>query len=606
MLNNATLIAVNPSWIRDHPQYKKKLFEKNQLCLGKLDPSILGAAHVVIKNKGGVTLLDEKAKFISSRDMTLIQTHLLADESRLQLFTGNGFLLVAVEHAANTMRCAIDFIEFGVLEDLSAKDPSLRFDAFDLPPIETTLLGDSDVADAIKLHVRSKNPDLYGKHADEFLTSAHIIVPLFAHVMSLATNRAVAFPLKLKILSDQIRRLLLDSKSRKVRLHKVKKDHLELWADTQGKRISFLDGGLTSLPGIPGVDPIAIRVGVYSVIPGETDPDRREKWTLHNYVMGDLLEDQLPPDAPDGVLPNRKRLQEASRYYAELFDALKHVSEHKPDAMFLHGPLINQFTMYDEGEPNFIPCLSEEFLKHHEITQESVEEEISDIPETSHGSLWNQFMAIYGYTANKVFRHNTPIFGVVERTAGRWIINEVLNALVSDTVIDESYKKLVIDTLKQYAVSDDFLFGCILREGEYLSPVQVQKNVVRRARERWQPAVRQYPPVAATIIKTSEENFPFRIEANQSGSAPQEFEFFMKLIYHTSRLLPQYAFPVGLDIADKYAKIPRWLSKGISARAATVVLQRAFMTGDKNTVMQVRQYLAHTPRDFFYRPKSGS
>ena len=605
MLNSATLVAVNLSWILDHPQYKKKLSEKNQLCLGKLDPSILGPAHVIIKNKNGLILSDEKAKFTSFRDATLIQTRLLANKNKPLLFSENGFFLVTIEHAADTKRCAIDFVEHDVLTTLKEENPSLRFDAFGLPPVQTTLLGDSDAANAIKSHVREKNPDLYGKHTDEFLASTHIIVPLFTHVMSLTTNSAVSFPLKLKTLSDQIRRLLQDPNSKKVQLHKIEKNHLEVWAAAQGKQISFLDGGLASLSSIPGVDPIAIRVGVYSVIPGETDAGKREKWILNKYIMGNILEDPLPDDGQGELLPNRKRLQEASRYYAELFDALRHVSKHQPDAMFLHGPLVNQFTMYDEGEPNFIPCLSKDFLERHGVTQEKVEKEISDIPDTSNGSLWNQFMAIYGYTAKKVCGHRVPIFGVVERTAGRQIINETLNALMLDMVIDESYKKLVMDTLARYAISDDFLFGCILREGEYLSPMQVRKNIVRRAREHWQPVVRQYPSVAATIIKTSQENFPFRIEANQSGCS-QDFDFFMRLIYHTSRLLPQYAFPVGLDIADKHAKIPMWLSRGVSARTAAVVLRKALKTGDQNTVMQVRQYLAHTPRDFFYRPKIGS
>jgi hypothetical protein len=78
----------------------------------------------------------------------------------------------------------------------------------------------------------------------------------------------------------------------------------------------------------------------------------------------------------------------------------------------------------------------------------------------------------------------------------------------------------------------------------------------------------------------------------------------LRLLYHTSRLLPRYAFPVGLDIVDKYAKVPDWLSRGVSARIAADVLLRALQTGDSNIVAQVRQFLARTPRDFFYRPQA--
>lgn len=78
----------------------------------------------------------------------------------------------------------------------------------------------------------------------------------------------------------------------------------------------------------------------------------------------------------------------------------------------------------------------------------------------------------------------------------------------------------------------------------------------------------------------------------------------LRLLYHTARLLPRYAFPVGLDIVDKYAKVPEWLSGNISARLAATVLNRAMAEGDARLIAQVRRLLSHTPRDFFYRPKA--
>jgi hypothetical protein len=50
--------------------------------------------------------------------------------------------------------------------------------------------------------------------------------------------------------------------------------------------------------------------------------------------------------------------------------------------------------------------------------------------------------------------------------------------------------------------------------------------------------------------------------------------------------------------------VPQWLSGNISARLAATVLNRAMAEGDARLIVQVRQLLAHTPRDFFYRPKT--
>jgi hypothetical protein len=85
--------------------------------------------------------------------------------------------------------------------------------------------------------------------------------------------------------------------------------------------------------------------------------------------------------------------------------------------------------------------------------------------------------------------------------------------------------------------------------------------------------------------------------------AAKEFGTLVDLMYHTAKLLPRYAFPVGLDIADKYAKIPDWIAKGISAELSGVILRRALRTGDPHLVAQVRQLLARGSRDFFFRPE---
>jgi hypothetical protein len=78
----------------------------------------------------------------------------------------------------------------------------------------------------------------------------------------------------------------------------------------------------------------------------------------------------------------------------------------------------------------------------------------------------------------------------------------------------------------------------------------------------------------------------------------------MSLLYHMSLLLPNYAFPVGIDIADKYVKIPDWLSKGVSASLTAAVLKKLLKSGDERALIQVRRLLALAPRDFFFRPKA--
>jgi hypothetical protein len=317
-----------------------------------------------------------------------------------------------------------------------------------------------------------------------------------------------------------------------------------------------------------------------------------------------MIEDAPGARPREGESPDRKRLQEAARYVLEPLTALAYLKEHRDvRALFLHGPLVNQFLQYDEGEPNFIPCLAPAFLARFDITRDAVEQAIRQIPTASGQPLWNQFMAVYGYVQRQLFHAEWPVVGVVERSRGRWLSLEILDRLVRDGIVRESYTKKVREILDQYDISDDFLFGCVLSEGEFTTPITIRKNFPRRARERWQGVVEQYPKPFASVLKTSETSFPYRVELNRVA-AEVEAPLVFRLLYHTSRLLPRYAFPVGLDIVDRYAKVPDWISRGISARLSAEVLRRALRTGDPLLVSQVRQFLARTPRDFFYRPET--
>jgi len=112
--------------------------------------------------------------------------------------------------------------------------------------------------------------------------------------------------------------------------------------------------------------------------------------------------------------------------------------------------------------------------------------------------------------------------------------------------------------------------------------------------------VRQLPQPGVMLLKSEETNFPFRVELNEA--AMLRTSSIASFLYHTARLLPRYAFPVGLDIADKYAKIPDWLSRGASAEISAAVLRRAMKTGDEHLLTQLRLFLARGPRDFFFRP----
>jgi hypothetical protein len=316
-------------------------------------------------------------------------------------------------------------------------------------------------------------------------------------------------------------------------------------------------------------------------------------------VLADVVDPHQFDDPPD-----RKRMQEAIRYTLEALALLKAVeSGDPPTCAFLHGPLVNQFVTYDEEQPYFIPDVLPELLAEFGLTEEVVTSAIRDIPRRpdDNSVRWNGFMAVYAVIIRRILDASAPCVGVVERGVGRQVASSILTTLQDRGIVSDAVARRVQGLLKHYGISDDLLFGCVLKQGEYTSPVTLKKNPPNRAHDRWQLVVRQYGNPRATMIKPHDGAFPLRLELN--NLATERIDEIASVAYHTARLLPQYAFPVGLDIVDKYAKVPDWMARAVGHTTAAALLRHAVEhNDDPQFLAAVRRQVAGQPRDFFFRP----
>lgn len=611
------LLVISSNWCVFENGHEKRLRSKHQVTLSDRKLAPLASANDVVvrfRDENQKIILDGAARlFVSEESGRVVLTSSPLAKEVLQRDPSRGLIFVLLEQASGVLRATVHFSSEQRLNALSDERPELRFASQALPPTSVTLFEPSlakDGMDADSIYevllaqIQKEDQELFAVHTEKFLKAPHIVVPLLSHLASLTADDNLKFPLHLRRLSDQFRNLL-EMPASPLKILKIKRDHLGLWASVQNKRFAFVDGGVAKIAGLPGTEPTALRVGIYCVRVGDVSLDTREQWELQPFVVGDIIDKDTGVHMEDDEQIDLRRLGEAARYTLEPLTALRFSETHPGvDSIYLHGPLINQFVMYDEGPPHFIPYLTEKFLHSVGITEKLVEKEISQIPKARDNktAMWRQFMSVYGYLSKKIFQAPVPLVGVVERGAGNWLAQAVLDGAIAGGLVQEGYKKKVLALLKRYNISDDFLFGCVLAEGEYISPTVIPKNEPRRARDKWQDVVKQYARPFATLLKTAEFSFPFRVEMN--AAANRQEAYVMATLFHTARLLPRYAFPVGLDIVDKYAKVPMWLSRGVSARVAAKVLNRTIAEGDARLVSQVRQLLAHTPRDFFYRPQN--
>ncbi|MCL4531723.1 MAG: hypothetical protein M1582_00775, partial [Actinobacteria bacterium] len=112
-----------------------------------------------------------------------------------------------------------------------------------------------------------------------------------------------------------------------------------------------------------------------------------------------------------------------------------------------------------------------------------------------------------------------------------------------------------------------------------------------------------FPKVSGFYLQVSENTFPVRVELFGELANEQLRETAQRVNLYSS-LLPGYAFPVGLDIVDKFAKVPQWLTDAYG-KLIKYHLRTQLFEG-KITDEQLRKILVQaiyaTQRDWMFRP----
>lgn len=357
------------------------------------------------------------------------------------------------------------------------------------------------------------------------------------------------------------------------------------WPSVRGQSFAFVDGGVASID-LPSAAPIGIRIGSYIVRPGD-ETDARERFNIELSLVDDLFSD-------DGALydddfQDVAKLRDAARMTAETaagYRIAKAVDP--PDLVVLHGPLINPVSPYGlAGFPSFGLGASRLFL---------------DEPKFAGSDQERQFVPLYLNLLQRLRGTSVPVIGTVERSIGRdpVVLRRVVDKLQDTGKLKKDEAKAVLDEAIAYGLNDATLFDVVLEEGEYIEPLPVMRQGPEsKWPEEWKRWIRDYPNALTTYLKPSDAVMPFRVEAFEDIA---DFPRALELVLHTSRLLPSYGFPVGLDIVDRFAKVPSWMSRGIKGQHQVVLLKKALASGDPRALTFVKRVLAAKGRDWLFRP----
>ncbi|HSV98698.1 MAG TPA: hypothetical protein VLI39_00890 [Sedimentisphaerales bacterium] len=368
-------------------------------------------------------------------------------------------------------------------------------------------------------------------------------------------------------------------------------DHRALWSDVAGKAISFVDGGMANVMSL-GAEPVAVRVGSYTVVPGKKTPDR-ESFQMEKQLVAELFDLSSSQGVFEDLFEDPSKLRDAARFCMEAAAAVQCLGRTpKPDFLFLHGALVNPVSAYaDQHFPAFSRRGIETLLPpaEHNRTQRDA-----------------KFVCVYLHLLKALENSLANVVSVVERASTSMLVSTTLLLQLGRSSVSPGASVLqdAIHKIRDYRIPDVVLFHAILNEGEYLLPVAVDRNVEAKRPQYSADVIGQYPLPKVTYVGVGEFAQPLRVEF--FDAPPAGFETCVRLVIHACRLMPNYAFPAGLDIVDKFAKVPNWMSRPIHSTMAVQLLKRAIDTGNPKMIEAAKQMLCGTKRDWLFRPNFNS
>lgn len=430
------------------------------------------------------------------------------------------------------------------------------------------------------------------------IRSPHILSQMLKVSGDLSAEAQYEFMKVLEVLAGQLRQVLLTAGM----ITKIERDHAGLWQAVKGQDIAFVDGGMGNLSML-GSAPIAARVGGYVVTPGNTGDDREE------FVMVKHLIDELYSPVPgNGVFtalfPDPGPLRDAARISVEAAGGVQILTQN-PDIryLFLHGALVNPVSRYTdlmEGGQVVAP-----FPNFSAGAQEIL------LPEADRGRVGKDanFVRVYLRQLELMQASGAVVCGVVERESQaasvyRRLIDIALDHPDVPSLLPKApdeWASWFVHMAEQFRINDILLFRCVLQPGEVTVPVDIDRNELRRAPAAWLAEIQRYPKPWVAYLLPTEWGAPVRVEIFEKDRP--RFSELSRLVMHCAWLLPRYAFPVGLDIVDKYAKVPNWMTRPVNTNTAVRALRQAMDTGDTATFDAMRRMLCGSTRDWLFRPK---
>lgn len=337
--------------------------------------------------------------------------------------------------------------------------------------------------------------------------------------------------------------------------------------------VAFVDGGLSKID-VGIATPLIVRAGIFRVKQGESDLEKRETFDHFPLMLGELR----------GGLKASSKYGDVVRQIVELgalvtalederFSDIRILMLHGP-LQFVSGPFFEHWFFPDDYEtmlgaverPHVLPVLGRFAAWCKACPLGGTERCRHDIGD-QHLPAVCMLAFLQHYVFERAAEKGVLLCGVVERSFGRSVTRHVVKRLLQDspevfdrllTVLDMKGRgrgpqiEAILDATRY---NDAVLLSLALNRGEALEWYPVNPRLKLKD-ER----VALFPDVQNTFVRVTSAKYPMRIEVPATYGAP-ECEEVLRRSFEYASLLPGYAFPIGLDIVDKFAAVPSWMTK---------------------------------------------
>jgi hypothetical protein len=413
------------------------------------------------------------------------------------------------------------------------------------------------------------------------------------------------------------------------------------WTEFQSEVVTFIDGGVGEVK-ISSQVPLLLRVGSYCVRTGERRISEREQFGYYPVILGDI----------EGGSKDRKDFIDIVRITAELLGGLS-AMQRTPDlrVLMFHGPLVylvgnyaghTPFTEKDidmflhqyAADPELAKSLKEGFLNEArlDIYPQMIPEQADDwvARRVFEPLAWMSYLFRRLVTEARRRKPGVLVAGVVERGelrdfSQRVLLERVFRGLREKKQADY-FNKLFGRTdlaspkslLDKLGYTDALLLAMLLRPGQASEPWDMHKYEGLRQGQVSLPGEARssvvnfeplrtgkigFPPVRGAYLHVSETTEPIRVEVFTGADDTEMLQVLRRCLLY-AKLLPGYGFPVGLDIVDKYAHVPQWLTTAygkLIRHHLGVSLQQGEIKDDEMRKILV-QAIYMTNRDWLFRP----